>query len=202
MKVLLLSPYPERLDSTWTDEEILSVHGPNQPDPVEYEWADWVVSYGHRYVIKPEIVRIMGNRIINIHIGYLPWGRGADPNFWSWHDDTPKGVTIHQMDEGIDTGPLLVRMESSPDKRGTLKTTYEQLHREAIFLFGQYWHRIRDGMESFPQTPADATSHKKKDREAIWHHFPLGWDTPVRDVEEFGRRSRDEHGQRSGSSGA
>lgn len=204
MKVLLLSPYPEKLDSVWTDEEILSGHGPAQPDPAEYEWADWVISYGHRYIIRPEIIGLMGNRIINIHIGYLPWNRGADPNFWSWHDCTPKGATIHQMDEGIDTGPALVRMASTFDDRKTLKETYDALHREAVFLFSQYWRDVRDGTlrPFWPDEHIPGTSHKKKDRETIWHHFPLGWDTPVRDVEEFGKRVRGEHGQSREATGA
>ena len=44
-------------------------------------------------------------------MSYLPWNRGADPNFWSILEDTPKGVTIHIMDESIDTGDILYQKD-------------------------------------------------------------------------------------------
>ena len=201
MKVLLLSPYSERISGFIEDagDEIIAAYeGPVDADILSF--TERVVSYGYRHIVPPSL--IVPGKLINIHIGYLPWNRGADPNFWSWHDDTPKGVTIHQIDEGIDTGPILARMETPLNKSATLKETYELLlHREAMFLFREYWQDIRDGMKPFEQI-GESTSHKKKDREAIWHHFPLGWDTPVKDVEEFGRRARGEHGKRAGSSGA
>ena len=33
--------------------------------------------------------------------------QGAHPNFWSFYDNTPSGVTIHLIDAGIDTGDVL-----------------------------------------------------------------------------------------------
>ena len=46
-------------------------------------------------------------KIINLHIGYLPYNRGAHPNFWSFMDNTPTGVTIHEIDKNIDTGKII-----------------------------------------------------------------------------------------------
>ncbi len=54
--------------------------------------------------------------IINLHISFLPWNRGAHPNFWSFYDDTPKGVTIHLIDEGIDTGAIIYQKEITFDR--------------------------------------------------------------------------------------
>ena len=45
-------------------------------------------------------------RAINLHISYLPWNRGADPNLWS-AVGMPKGVTIHYINDGFDTGDIL-----------------------------------------------------------------------------------------------
>jgi methionyl-tRNA formyltransferase len=195
MRVLLLSPYPEKLDSVWTDEIVLSA----QDSLVEsdYELADWIVSYGYRHIIKEPILSKYRGRIINIHIGYLPWNRGADPNFWSWYDDTPKGVTIHQMDEGIDTGPILARRAMRFNHLSTLATSYAKLQERAEELFRYTWPAIRNGLPATPQPDKGFAAHKKKDREAIWHHFPLQWDTPVAAVEEFGRKARGEHGTES-----
>ena len=60
---------------------------------------DFIVSYGYRYIIKKNIIDYFHKRIINLHISYLPYNRGADPNLWSILEDTPSGVTIHYIDD-------------------------------------------------------------------------------------------------------
>ena len=204
MKVLILSPYPEKISGIIKDagDGVQSHQDALLP---KYLDADWIISYGYQHILRGPILDLeeYRNRIINIHIGYLPWNRGSDPNFWSWHDDTPKGVTIHQMDEGVDTGPILARVGLPLDPRMTLKMSYGLLQAAAESLFYGAWPSIRDQtIPPDPQPDKGFPAHKKADREAIWHHFPLGWDTPVLDVEEFGRRMRDEHGKQAGSSGA
>jgi hypothetical protein len=50
-----------------------------------------------------------GGRIINIHLGLSPYYRGAGTNFWPLVNREPEyvGATIHYLDAGIDTGPIL-----------------------------------------------------------------------------------------------
>jgi len=72
---------------------------------------DWVVSYGYKHILKKQHIESSKNLIINLHISYLPWNRGADPNYWSWVENTPKGVTIHAIDKGIDTGDIFIQKE-------------------------------------------------------------------------------------------
>ena len=47
--------------------------------------------------------------IVNLHTGYLPWNRGMYPNVWPLVDWSPAGVTLHWMDEGIDTGDIIAQ---------------------------------------------------------------------------------------------
>ena len=70
---------------------------------------DWIISYGYRHLISEEIIKYLKNPIINLHISYLPFNRGAHPNYWSFKEKTIKGVTIHFIDSGIDTGPILIQ---------------------------------------------------------------------------------------------
>lgn len=72
---------------------------------------DWIISYGYRHIIPEEIIKKTKNPIINLHISYLPFNRGSHPNYWSFKEKTPKGVTIHFIDKGIDTGPILCQKE-------------------------------------------------------------------------------------------
>jgi methionyl-tRNA formyltransferase len=54
---------------------------------------------------------------LNVHPSLLPDNRGPDPLFWTfWRGDEATGVTIHLMDERLDTGPILAQQaEPIPD---------------------------------------------------------------------------------------
>jgi methionyl-tRNA formyltransferase len=68
-----------------------------------------IVSHGP--ILKPEIFNIPRLGTINIHLGYMPNYRGEDSVFWPLYygDYEHVGVTIHRIDAGIDTGPILAR---------------------------------------------------------------------------------------------
>jgi len=67
-------------------------------DPIAIDYVmdldpDFIISYGYRHIITPDIIdamsdKVRGDRIINLHISYLPYNRGSDPNLWSWLNDT------------------------------------------------------------------------------------------------------------------
>jgi methionyl-tRNA formyltransferase len=49
--------------------------------------------------------------VLNAHLALLPEIRGMNSPEWSLLYEVPLGVTIHFMDTGIDTGPILLRRE-------------------------------------------------------------------------------------------
>src|SRR4051812_1676346 len=59
---------------------------------------DLIISYNYKYLIPVDILNISPNKFINLHISYLPWNKGANPNAWSFIENTPSGVTVHLMD--------------------------------------------------------------------------------------------------------
>ena len=67
------------------------------------EHVDFIISYGYRHILKKDLIEMFPRKIANLHISLLPWNRGADPNLWSFLEDTPKGVTIHYIDCSVDT---------------------------------------------------------------------------------------------------
>lgn len=144
--------------------------------------VDFIISYGYRYIIKPDIVQKFKNRAINLHISYLPWNKGADPNLWSFLEDSPKGVTIHYIDSGLDTGDIIVQTEVPYQENDTLRTTYERLTQTIEQLFTEYWPLIREGkVKGIPQ-PKGGSYHKLKDKEKYLYLLTDGWDTPVRNL--------------------
>lgn len=140
----------------------------------------FLVSYGFRHIIPKHILDLFPNRAINLHISFLPWNKGADPNLWSFIDDTPKGVTIHYLDEGIDTGDVIIQKEVQFDiQQETLSTSYQTLQSTIQLLFQQNWESIKD--ESCPRRPQlhAGSLHRLKDKEAFSHLLIQGWDTPI-----------------------
>jgi methionyl-tRNA formyltransferase len=60
-------------------------------------------------ILRDPLLSTFAGRIINIHLGLSPYYRGAGTNFWPLVNREPEyvGATIHYLDAGIDTGPIL-----------------------------------------------------------------------------------------------
>lgn len=141
---------------------------------------DLIISYGYRYIISKEVINIMNNKIINLHISYLPWNRGADPNFWSFIENTKKGVSIHLIDEGIDTGDIIIQKELTFDDNETLRTSYNKLSMEIETLFVENWSEIRIGnYVPIKQNSNEGSIHYSRDKQQYEYLLTDGWDTPI-----------------------
>jgi methionyl-tRNA formyltransferase len=149
--------------------------------PTDIEGMDFLISYRYQHLIRQPILDYFGTRAINLHISLLPWNRGADPNLWSWVFDTPKGVSIHVIDAGLDTGPILAQQPVLFSRSETLASSYEKLNTEIITLFQQTWPTIRAGkITPTPQPTGVGSLQRIKDKARIQHHLhKLGWQTPV-----------------------
>ena len=148
----------------------------------EIDQFDWVVSYGYSHIIKQDVIDKVKNPIINLHISYLPFNRGADPNFWSWFENTPKGVTIHQIDKGIDTGDIFIQKEVSFKEDETLSSSYEILKNEIETLFIENFDNITQGIIFPKKQIGKGTFHLKKDLDKYNHLLTQGWNTPVNQI--------------------
>lgn len=60
--------------------------------------------------LPPSVLTLPRHGCLNVHPSLLPDNRGPDPLFWTFQrGDTVTGVTIHQMDNGLDSGPILLQ---------------------------------------------------------------------------------------------
>ena len=113
----------------------------NKYDLENINTYDFIVSYGYRHIIDRKILKRIKKPIINLHISYLPFNRGAYPNFWSFMKNTPMGVTIHEINSGIDTGPIIfqkkIEFNIMQKKHDTFSKTYKILRFEIEKLFKQ-----------------------------------------------------------------
>ena len=142
------------------------------------EGFDFVISYGYRHIIEKSIIMSSMAPIINLHPSYLPWNRGAHPNFWSFFDNTPSGVSIHLVDEGIDTGPILFQRYVNFDKDLiTFSQTYKQLMLEIELLFKENLQQIIEGNYKPVPQRRKGSYHKVADLPSEFR----GWDSNIHD---------------------
>jgi folate-dependent phosphoribosylglycinamide formyltransferase PurN len=79
-------------------------------------------------ILKKPILHAPEKAVINRHMAYLPAYRGAFPVFWQFYNNEQEfGVTIHTVDEGIDTGAILVQHKIRRTPKDTIGTAYKRL---------------------------------------------------------------------------
>ena len=181
MNILLLGPYRKDLIDFLSSfgDKVTTTEAPLTGDSECICNIDFIISYGYRHILKKDILDKYLNKAINFHISLLPWNRGADPNLWSFLEDSPKGVTIHYLDYGIDTGDILAQQKVDYIPEDTLRTSYERLSKTIEELFRKVWPNIRsEKQKSIPQ-PDAGSYHRLSDRAAFEYLLTKGWDTPV-----------------------
>lgn len=100
-----------------------------------------VVAYGK--IIPKEILDIPKYGCINLHGSLLPKYRGAAPIQWSIiNGDKTTGVTTIYMNEGIDTGDMILKKEISIDENETTGELWEKLSNVGAKLLVETLKRI------------------------------------------------------------
>ena len=80
------------------------------------------------FMITPELLQLPSKGFINFHYGLLPQCRGPQPILRHLlNNDKGAGVTIHKVDEGIDTGPVIIREKIHIDDNDTYGTLQSKL---------------------------------------------------------------------------
>lgn len=93
-----------------------------------------VVAYGH--ILRPEILAIPPRGMVNVHASLLPVLRGAAPIPWALLNglDTT-GVTIMQLEAGLDSGPVLLQLPTpiaADETAGELAERLAELGAQAL----------------------------------------------------------------------
>ncbi len=144
---------------------------------------DLIISYNYRHIISKDILKHY--KIINLHISYLPYNRGAHPNIWSHIENTPSGVTIHYIDEGIDTGNIIAQKRIIINKKETLKSSYRKLHFHIQLLFKSIFNKIEKIKPK--KQKGKGTFHLGKELKNI--KLKNGWNTTIEELINENRKN-------------
>ncbi|MBO4609779.1 MAG: formyl transferase [Lachnospiraceae bacterium] len=190
MKILLLSnndnvnALKKRL--TEMGEDVILYHDRVTVNLIEELEPEFVIVYNYRSIIKEDVIDLLGNRIINLHTSYLPWNKGSSPNIWSFIEDTPKGVTIHRLEKGLDKGKILLQKELFFDEeKETLCTTYEKLNEEIVSLLCENWDDIKAGKIPLKEQEGTGSYHRTADLEALLGGRKIDYSMTVGDFKKF-----------------
>jgi phosphoribosylglycinamide formyltransferase-1 len=133
-RVVLLSDYPDRPSY---DREIVQA--------LEEARVDLVALAGYMKLAGPELVRAFSGRIMNIHPALLPSFPGTHGARDALeHGVKVSGVTVHFVDEGLDTGPVIVQEAVPVEEGDDEETLHNRIHQaeyrqypKAIRLFAE-----------------------------------------------------------------
>lgn len=112
------------------------------------------------YILKKEFIELFSCGVINCHNSYLPYNRGKYPQVWALATGSPYGVSIHYVDERIDTGDIISRQRIIPSITDTGGTLYEKSLKTMVRLFVRTWTKLLDHtINPVQQNTSLATHH-------------------------------------------
>ena len=138
-----------------------------------------VVSYGH--ILPKSFLEAPVLGCINIHGSLLPRWRGAAPIHRAiLAGDAETGVTTMRMDEGLDTGPMLLAEGTPISSADTAETVHDRLaDLGARLIVSTLDGLMRNTIEAVPQSAEGATYAHKLGRE----EGALDWRRPAAELE-------------------
>lgn len=138
---------PQSLTREQYDEKLLATIEPLHPD--------LIVLVGYMRILMPTFVRAFPHRIINVHPALMPKFSGKDFYGTSVHEavikagETETGMTIHYVDEGVDTGEIIMqkKITIAPDD------TSEMLKEKVQSLEKKYYPEVIRQLAAKHSTP-------------------------------------------------
>jgi methionyl-tRNA formyltransferase len=124
------------------------------------EWApDVIVVAAFGQILRSELLNLPRLGCINVHASLLPRWRGASPiQAAIYHGDKVTGITIMQMDPGMDTGPIYIQREIMITQEDTGGSLSERLADLGADLLDEVLPDIIEGkIQAYPQDSEKAT---------------------------------------------
>ncbi len=168
------------------DYEVVLYHDKVTPVYIKELNPEIVISYNYSHIVKEDVIDLMGDKIINMHCSLLPWNKGASPNLWSVIDDTPKGVTIHVLEKGLDTGRLLLQEEVTFDEETeTLASSYNKLQETIVDLLVSNLEDILDGNIVPTEQKGEGSYHRTSDLKALLNGREIDYNMTIKEFRNF-----------------
>jgi len=177
-------------------KELALQHGlkPFQPEKAKEEafqdalkilQPDLIVVIAYGQILPKSILKIPKYGAVNVHASLLPKYRGAAPIAWAiLKGEKVTGVTTMIMDEGMDTGDILLQAEIPIGDEETCESLHDRLAPFGARLLRETLEKMKSGnIRSLPQDHSKATYApplKKEDGHIVWKKEAKEIDRQVR----------------------
>jgi len=149
---------------------------PNAPEFVKEVRGltpDLFIAVGYALILRPAILAVPEILAVNFHASLLPLYRGKHPVFWTLRGgECWAGLTVHVMDQGIDTGDIIYQVRVPTHKDDTVALLYNRIMDQSEALVGRLIADAEEGMvPRQPQPPAEGSyfsSTKEEDFRIVW----------------------------------
>jgi folate-dependent phosphoribosylglycinamide formyltransferase PurN len=133
------------------------------------QWSPDLAIFTGGDILRDEVLKVPRLGILNSHLALLPEIRGMSSPEWSLLCEVPLGITIHFMDSGVDTGPILLRREfAGADGCESLADLRNKMIADGIELIAEAVAGLDRGTIS-----AAAQVDREKDRQFFVMHERL-----------------------------
>lgn len=105
-----------------------------------------VIIYAGGGIVKRELLKVPRIGILNAHMGLLPRYRGMNVLEWSLFNNDPIGITVHFMDEGIDTGDILLKKTIPIEKGDTIKSLRSKSQPVSAGALAEVVNKLENGV--------------------------------------------------------
>ncbi len=160
----------------------------NNPDAVSRlreEAPDLIVVVAYGKILPPEILEIPRYGCINIHASILPKYRGAAPINWAIINGEKKtGITIMKMDEGMDTGPMLLIREEEIRGDDTAQSLGERLSALGASAIVEALNLLREGNLQETAQPHDEATYAPLIKKELGE---IDWSEPAEKIRDLVR---------------
>jgi methionyl-tRNA formyltransferase len=107
--------------------------------------VDYIILAWWPNIIGKEIIDFPKIGAINFHPSYLPFNRGKNYNFWTIIEKCKFGVSLHFVDQGIDSGDVIFQKEITKSWEDNGETLYVKAKTGMLDLFQESYAKILNG---------------------------------------------------------
>ena len=136
-----------------------SINHKDSLDTINSYKPDLIISILGNEIFKNEILNLPTYGCINLHCSFLPDFKGVMPSFWVLlKKENYTGVSVFKMDEGIDSGPIIIQKKISISKNTTQKDLIIRTKKIGMELIIESVEKIKSGKIDYINNPNGAGS--------------------------------------------
>ena len=161
--------------------DFTSINDPAIVDLVR-SWSPDILFVIGSQLVRKELMSVPRRGCVSFHPTALPRGRGRAPVAWLTWDGIPGAATFFQIDEGVDTGPILVQESFPVGKTATSTQVVEEVRAAIGRALDRWVPRLNAGeWKPEPQDESKATYNSKRtEKDGL-----IDWRLPATEIDRL-----------------